>query len=106
LAGYLSQVIGNAGGCKNKKSRPQTEQQQELAELKEAVRINWNRPGFLKAKEREEQQVIHIEDTQRLVTERLKCSALYCIWWRGAKEDKIPLLFLRDAREIKSYACD
>jgi hypothetical protein len=25
---------------------------------------------------------MHIEDTQRLVTERLKCSELYCSWWQ------------------------
>jgi len=36
--------------------------------------------AFLKAKEREKQQeAIHIECTQRFITERWKCPALYCI---------------------------
>jgi hypothetical protein len=37
--------------------------------------------SILKAKQREMQkQAIHMEGTQRLVTERLKCSKLYFIW--------------------------
>jgi hypothetical protein len=35
---------------------------------------------LLKVKQRQEEEAIHIEDTQRLVTEISKCSTLYCIW--------------------------
>ena len=36
---------------------------------------------LLKVKQRQEEEAIHIEDTQRLVTEiSKKCSTLYCIW--------------------------
>jgi len=34
---------------------------------------------LLKIKERQKEEALHIEDTQRLVIERLKCSKLYCI---------------------------
>jgi hypothetical protein len=37
---------------------------------------------LLKTKERQKEGTIEIEDTQRLVTQRLKCSELYCIWWQ------------------------
>jgi hypothetical protein len=48
---------------------------------------------LLRLKQRQKEKAMHIEDTQRLATEeRLKCSRLYCIWWRGAaKEDDSPL---------------
>ena len=37
----------------------------------------------LRVKEREKRVgSAHIEDTQRLVTERLKCSELCCSWWQ------------------------
>jgi len=49
--------------------------------IQNAARDEDKLEAFLKAKEKEKQQeAIHIEYTQRLVTERLKCSALYCIW--------------------------
>ena len=35
---------------------------------------------LLKVKQRQEEEAIPIEDTQRLVTEISKCSTLYCIW--------------------------
>jgi hypothetical protein len=36
---------------------------------------------LLKRKEREKQkEAMYMEDTQRLVTKKLKCSRFYCIW--------------------------
>jgi hypothetical protein len=44
----------------------------------------------LRVKEREKRVgSAHIEDTQRLVTERLKCSELYCSWWQVQAGKKI-----------------
>ena len=42
-----------------------------------------------KTKEREKEGAIEIEDNQRLVTQRLKCSELYCIWWQVEVGKKI-----------------
>jgi hypothetical protein len=35
----------------------------------------------LQVKERQNEEATHIEDTERLVTERLKCSRLYSSTW-------------------------
>jgi hypothetical protein len=39
---------------------------------------------LLKLKQRQKDEAMHIEDTQRLVTE-IEMLRLYCIWWRGAE---------------------
>ena len=47
---------------------------------------------LLQVKEREKQhETIHIEDRQTDTQDslqRLKCSRVYCIWWRGTEERK------------------
>jgi hypothetical protein len=52
---------------------------------------------LLRLKQRQKEKAMHIEDTQRLVTEEIEMlKVVFCIWWRGAaKEDKIPLSLQR-----------
>jgi hypothetical protein len=40
---------------------------------------------LLKIKQRQKEEAMYMEDTQRLVTEGLKCSRLYCIVSREQK---------------------
>lgn len=50
---------------------------------------------LLKVKRRQKEEAMHKEDTQRLVTERLKYSELYCSWWQvqaGKNRSSLPLL--------------
>jgi hypothetical protein len=41
--------------------------------------------ALLKSKEKEKEEAIHIEETQRLVTERQRCSRLYFIWQQAGE---------------------
>jgi demethoxyubiquinone hydroxylase (CLK1/Coq7/Cat5 family) len=52
---------------------------------------------LLKVKERQKEEAMHISDTLKgWLQKRLKCSMLYCIWWRGKADDYI-------GRVVKDY---
>jgi hypothetical protein len=61
----------------------------EIKTLENAPRDADRVRRLLQIKQRQKEEAMHIEDTQRLVAERLKCSRLYCIWrWRESKKNR------------------
>jgi hypothetical protein len=69
---------GAAGGGMNPVMKRHLEL--EIKTLQNAPRDADKLRRLLQTKQRQKEEAMHIEDTQRLVTERLKCSKLYCIW--------------------------
>jgi hypothetical protein len=53
----------------------------EIKALQNAPRDADKLKSLLQVKQRQKEEALHIDDTQRLVTERLKCSKLYCFWF-------------------------
>jgi hypothetical protein len=52
----------------------------EIKALQNAPRDADKLKSLLQVKQRQKEEALHIDDTQRLVTERLKCSRLYFVF--------------------------
>jgi hypothetical protein len=70
----------------------------EIKTLENAPRDAEKLERLLQVKKRQKEEAMQMEDTERLVTERLKCSRLYCIW-SAEIEDEI--LFVAEKRKTE-----
>jgi hypothetical protein len=53
----------------------------EIKTIQNAPRDADKLEGLLEGKQIQKEEVRDVEDTERLIRERLRCSRLYCIWW-------------------------